>query len=220
MADRPSKLRKLNDFRRALPHVSASALSAVLNEIATEGAPELRSRRDLARATGQLVTDTTPYGQIQQTVLLTAADGTQTTMLVSNPLALLWKASRECSSFASFVAAKLAATPCSPEAPWQLIVYSDEVVPGNQLAHENRRKVWVVYFSFLEFGPAALSKEGAWFCILAKQSIEVAKISGGISQVFGSCLKLFLQARTTCPPVGSPSTLQTEPLSGYGPNLA
>jgi hypothetical protein len=81
--------------------------------------------------------------------------------------------------------------PPSVEKPWRLVLYADEVVPGNQLSHDNRRKVWVVYYSFLEFGSAALAREEAWFCLTTKRSSEVAKISGGMGQIYGKLVKLF-----------------------------
>ena len=72
--------------------------------------------------------------------------------------------------------------------------YSDEVTPGDALVHDNRRKLQVVYFSFLEFGPSVLAREDSWFTIAAKRSSEVCKISGGMSAVFAAVLLLFFGA--------------------------
>ena len=59
MGDRSAKLRKLNDFRRRLPHCTASALSAILAEVNENGVQDgihasanyardsLRNARDL-----------------------------------------------------------------------------------------------------------------------------------------------------------------------------
>ena len=69
--------------------------------------------------------------------------------------------------------------------------YSDEVVPGNALSHDNRRKVWVIYVSFLEFGPLVLQHEDAWLCVMVKRSCDIAKVAAGISQVFAATLKFF-----------------------------
>ena len=86
---------------------------------------------------------------------------------------------------------KLEGNPSSPEAPWNLILYSDEVVPGVALSNHNRRKVWVIYLSFLEFGPITLQNEHAWLPILAYRSMEMkTNISSGISQMFAILLKL------------------------------
>ena len=64
--------------------------------------------------------------------------------------------------------ARVAATPglrgllrraCASPPPWHLVVYSDEVSPGNPLGYVGARKTWAVYWSILEFGQAALSSE-------------------------------------------------------------
>ena len=191
MSERASKLRRLNGFRRALPHVSASALSAILAEVAAEGMPELHSRRDLSAATAELMNESTPYGPIAQTVDVATTDGGTMRLLVAHPLALLWHAVRVARPFANFVQARLSEHPASAVQPWRLVLYADEVVPGNQLSHDNRRKVWVVYYSFLEFGPAALAREESWFCLMTKRSSEVAKVSGGMGQIYGKLVKLF-----------------------------
>ena len=48
--------------------------------------------------------------------------------------------------------AALRSSPSTIESPWGLILYADEVIPGNQLSIRHSRKVWVMYFSFIEFG--------------------------------------------------------------------
>jgi hypothetical protein len=83
----------------------------------------------------------------------------------------------------------IATHPCGFDTPWDLLLYSDEVVPGNQLSFNNLRKVWVLYFSFKQFGPAILSMEDAWFCVLAVRSHTVKQYSGGIAQVFGAIIR-------------------------------
>ena len=127
-------------------------------------------------------------------VPLISTTGEPIDMMVASPLALLWKSVKDCKSFSTMFMNRLAASPPSPEAPWRLVLYSDEVVPGNPLATDNRRKVWVVYFSFLELGPAVLCHEEAWFCVMAKRSHDVNQVSGGMSQVFKAIGKMFFGA--------------------------
>ena len=45
----------------------------------------------------------------------------------------------------------------------KIIEYTDEIVPGRELIKNNDKKIWILYWSFLDFGPAALSNEDAWF---------------------------------------------------------
>ena len=58
MDDRAAKLRRLNSFRRRLPHCSARALAAILKDIKANGMPEggtsrqvLKDARNLQNAT-------------------------------------------------------------------------------------------------------------------------------------------------------------------------
>jgi hypothetical protein len=191
-SDRPSKLRKLNEFRRHLPHVSASALAAVLEEIAKHGVPELHhNRRQLWEATTSEMTMDTPYGTLLTHMDLVTKTGRSLNVCAVNRLALLWKAVQQGGSFTSLLYSTLLDKPSTYEEPWSLIAYADEVVPGNQLSHDNRRKMWVIYISWLEFGAQALQKEESWLCVFSGRSINVNKAAAGISQVFGSMLKMF-----------------------------
>ena len=88
---------------------------------------------------------------------------------------------------------QLALKPCTPDKPWNIILYSDEVTPGNTHSSQNDRKFQAVYWSFLEFGPWALSHEEYWFPLMTEYSSVVKGCSGGLSQVFASLLKLFFE---------------------------
>ena len=82
----------------------------------------------------------TPYGKLLVDVFFIALDGTQQNMLIVQPLALLYRAF-ECSGFQALVLRRLLLYPSTHDIPWHLILYSDEVVPGNPLARANLRKV-------------------------------------------------------------------------------
>ena len=190
MADRSAKLRKLNSFRRKLPHVSARALSSILDEIHQNGVPDMRRREHMLQATALELEEITPYGPLIHDVELHGIDGDVSTVLYINPFALLYK-SAMCVGFATVLSNRLEAIPPSPEAPWQIVLYTDEVVPGNQLLAENKRKLWAIYWSFLELGAAALADENAWFIICCIRSMDVKKIAAGISQLMGRLIKVF-----------------------------
>ena len=80
--------------------------------------------------------------------------------------------------------------PPSHTDPWRLALYSDEVTPGNVLAAVQRRKVWVIYWSFLELGHY-LHHEDVWLPMVAVPPLSVKKVSAGISQVFCQAIKFF-----------------------------
>jgi hypothetical protein len=192
MGDRAAKLRKLNAFRRKLPHCSASALGAILKEIKQHGVPEGATSRDAFRDARDLQNHTaTPFGAIVQTLAVSDKDDVDQQLTIAHPIALLWVASKECLSFSAFFLEKLKDNPPSLENPWHIVLYTDEVTPGNPLATMNNRKFHAIYWSFMEFGVNALSREEAWFTVATEYSVHVSKLSAGLSQVVAKILKCF-----------------------------
>jgi hypothetical protein len=100
--------------------------------------------------------------------------------------------------FARFLLERLRAKSPGRDSPWRLIVYSDEVSPGNQLSHDNRRKLQCIYWSFFEFGPDALQHENAWFVLTAVRSQAIKALDGGMSHLVGALLQdVFLMTPLT-----------------------
>ena len=98
------------------------------------------------------------------------------------PIAFLQHCVDECPAFANYFANTLdSLSPSTPLSPLSLVVYSDEVSPGNQLKHDNKRKLQTIYWSIKELGPAALSAEHFWFVLTTSRSNEVSNIVGGMS---------------------------------------
>ena len=65
--------------------------------------------------------------------------------------------------------------------PLRLIVYCDEITPGNPLAPETRRKCCVWFLSLMEFSHA-LWQESLWIPIATLLSYKMKKLSGTCSQ--------------------------------------
>lgn len=197
MADKPAKLRKLEQLRRTVPHVSASALSAILREV-RDDMPELATRQNIQEARVAATSEDTPYGPIFTTLSLVAVAGAAAhTFDVINPFAYLYYVFFHCLAFRQAFELALLRFPVSAASPWRLIFYCDEVTPGNQLAQDNKRKVWAFYFSFLELGSAMLSQEDAWFCIAAMRTSRVANCAAGIAQAFSALVKLLFTGLAT-----------------------
>jgi hypothetical protein len=146
--DQVSKKRRLNNFRRSLPHVSAPALSAVLEEVSQGGMPELTSKWELGTATSEELEANTPYGKVSGEAELIAKSGGMLRSASLNPFALPYRAFSRGGGFCRMLIGRHQTCSSSPEAPWQLVMHIDEVVPGTVVNPDNRRKVWVVYFSF------------------------------------------------------------------------
>ena len=196
--DRLGKLRRLNAVRRSIPHISASALSALLSEIEAHGIPELHNRKQIKEATSAIVKQDTPYGQILLPADVITKTGTTSSVLLANPLALLCVAVEQGGGFSNLMEKRLQESPCNIDHPWKLVLYCDEVVPGDAMIASNVRKVWVIYFSFLELGLITLSNENSWFCVAAQRTEDVNRLSAGISQVMGIVIKRFFGSVMGC----------------------
>ena len=135
--DRPSKLIRLNQFRRQLPHITAQALEAVLVTVKKDGVPDLDKRSQMREARNLENNAHTPYGTIMQTVTVTTNTGSTHEVPVANPFALLWASVDGSPKLKALLLERLAVHPSSLESPWHLVLYSDEVTPGNVLCFMN-----------------------------------------------------------------------------------
>ena len=188
---RDAKLRRLNDFRRKLPFATAAALAAILIAVQKEGAPEIHTRNAMREARDNEASSATPFGPMIQEKSLHLVNGGTKNIKFAEPFACLWTAVTTCRPFHDLLYGRLLEKPSSPEQPWTIIFYTDEVTPGNPLATDNKRRFHAIYWSFMELGVNALSREEAWFSILAEYSVFVKEISAGLSQVVAAALKSF-----------------------------
>ena len=100
------KLDELERFRRRIPYTSASALSAVLQEVKRSGVPELDRRKDIREARDAAVGTETEYGPVYAAVDLEPSIGHEASHPKLNfiaPFALLSHLLRVCESFARFI---------------------------------------------------------------------------------------------------------------------
>lgn len=192
--DRATKLRRLNAFRRNKSFCSAVVLAQILKDIKDNGLPDLIDRHAMREARDFITMSSEGgYGPILRQVECRSIDGYPLILNVADPFATLTKAIEESSTFRAFLKTRLELHPPSPEHPWNIILYCDEVTPGNPLATMNLRKFQGVYWSFFEFGVSALSHEESWFTSLTEFSVRVNSVEGGMSYVFATVIKTFFQ---------------------------
>ena len=110
-------------------------------------------------------------------------DGSTFTWLYGNFQQLVVYFVETCPAFREAVAESLARHACSPTQPWHIVLYSDEVVPGNPMRQENERKSWDFYATFREFGKARLSQTRFWLPIAVLRSSIAHRVRGGLSCV-------------------------------------
>ena len=144
-------------------YVSQRALSQVLQQI--KELPELpsaTSRRTLKRARDEKTQSCkTAYGEILCDFRCVAEAGVEIAIPVLHPAAMLAWATERCPPFGEMMERAMETTPPSFLQPRGLVWYSDEIGPGNQLKHSNKRKVQCIYWSMLPLGQHAM---GCEFC--------------------------------------------------------
>ena len=78
-----------------------------------------------------------------------------------------------------------------------MILYTDEVTPGNVLGVQPRRKSQCIYVSLCELGGAVLSIEDAWLAVAICRSKIMKRVDGGVAQLVGKMLALMLPEFST-----------------------
>ena len=153
-ASAKAKAQKVMSVKRALPHCSQSAFTGMVRMAKDMDLSSFPSTRVTYRSFKALSLGDTPFGPMLVSVtLLAKLPYANKELHVVNPFSYLYTAHSTAGGFFDLIQAKVKSTPPSVEKPWRLVMYADEVVPGNQLATRHARKVWVIYFSFLELHP-------------------------------------------------------------------
>ena len=89
-------------------------------------------------------------------------------------------------------AAALRRNPPSLQRPWRALVGYDEFSPGRQLKVDNRRKVMVLSFTFLELGKLALRSDNMWITPVIIRTFEMNQVQGGWAYLFRVFMRQFL----------------------------
>ena len=119
--ERPEKLRKLNAFRRRLPHVSASALAAILTAVHIGSLPDLHDRSALRESRDMQAQQDTSFGPILQHIEVLGKNDVSVQLPIAHPFAMLWTAVTDCRPFMEFFAARILEKPPTPEDPWNIL---------------------------------------------------------------------------------------------------
>jgi len=182
MADhRPVKLARLQNVRDRLPYVSQSALAVILRIAKEEGVPEASTRQHVRAARDATVFQATPYGRIHQSVDVPLTAGGSFALEVQHPFAMLHHAAATSQAFSGLVQRTLLRYPGTPGNPWRLVFYTDGVGPGNPLGYKHLRKFLACYYTFVDFGAAAISDEECWFELSVCRNSIIDTLVGGES---------------------------------------
>ena len=189
------KRRKANELRHSIPHATYQAIAGFVKFAKERDVSDLSGNARFYQRARDAELPRSAFGEVLTTVQLACIDGADAKdVVLVNPAVLIDAATREPGGFSRLFASTLRKHQPSPSAPWNLVLYADEVVPGNQISAQNLRKAWVMYFSFLEFG-SLLADEDAWLPIAAEPSHGLKKVSGGVSQLFAAVVKQLFGAQ-------------------------
>lgn len=97
--------------------------------------------------------------------------------------------------------------------PLGVVVYLDEVTPGNVLRPDNRRKFWAMYLGVKDFAPTALYREQFWLPLAVLRTSVAHQVKGGVSYCFRALLNSMLLAPCQLADIGVAVEL------GSGPRL-
>ena len=154
--ERPAKLQRLDDFRTRIPHASQRALLSILREAREGNLPDCSHSRYIRAARDMVALQDTPFGQVIQEFDVVMSRGHSAKIELTNPHAMLYAASR-CRKFGALLKNTMDSNPCTIAHPWGITTYSDEAQVGNRMKQDNHRSLQAVYWTFLSFGPEALS---------------------------------------------------------------
>ena len=124
---------------------------------------------------------------------------------------LLQHAVRVSPNFRDVLRGMWEANPSTSDTPYHLVCYGDEVVPGNVLRLDNKRKVFCFYVCIREIGDALIKDEHMWFPVAVLRTTIAKEVTGGFSKAMRVLLRRwFLQdkisERGVCLDLGLPGT--------------
>ena len=120
--------------------VSQNALAELLKEL--RELPELptqTSRSSIKRARDVKMDISTPLGPLFTKKTLPGNDGEKVEVVIAEPACHLYYLYKSSEAFGTFLKGEMVGKPSSFESPWNIVLYSDEVSPGNSLKPDNRR---------------------------------------------------------------------------------
>lgn len=161
-----------------MPFVTKSALSKILDHVEKEGVPQLHSRKHMAESTAKFLSKACAYGPIFLSKKLFNSDGSTCEVKILNFWSFL--------DFAFQSGGSLYKLLSSVTASAGLILYTDEIVVGNPLAHKPR-KLWAVYCACQPFG-VHLQDDNSWVTLAIVKSSVVQKLDGQLSQLMKEIL--------------------------------
>ena len=168
---------------KSVPYMSKSSLEQVLKFVKEEGVPELHSRKNMQEANQALTKQKTSSGPLLIDFDLVTLDGQTMPVQCTNLCTFLQFLYKQGGPWYQL----LSKTMAQCQQKLHLVVYADEVTPGNVLAPITARKVWAIYASIKEFH-THLQNADAWVTLCIVRSSTIANVDGHLSQLLKAIL--------------------------------
>ena len=183
-----AKMPRLATFRAGMPYIAQAALAHILSEAQRNSLPK-GSRAVIRKSRDALVQEVTPYGPLHTTMQLPRVSGGVPDLEIQDPVAFMTYMCLHSASYSDMVRRTHEINPSSPSSPWSVVIYNDEVTPGQQLTKVNTRKFQAVYWTVLEYGMEHICDEEAWGEMLFCRSALVSSIEGGMCAMFAKVIQ-------------------------------
>ena len=141
-------------------------------------------RGDLAKAEDMHGQQQTPYGTVIQEMDLPIGCQWE----IAHPMAFLYYLTSISSAFVRVMAHAV-----QVKGSLTIVLYMDEICPGNPNRPEKSRTLQAIYWAFLEWPQYILQRTGAWPIFGVLRSRIVEKHPGGMAELMKHILKLFFQ---------------------------
>ena len=125
----------------------------------------------------------TPYGPVVQRVKLTDTY----TLDYVHPCAYFYYLSMICENFCKFINDTLDTIGTRP---LRIVVYGDEMTPGNPLRPDQGREAWQWSFSILEFPNHVLHSHAGWIHLTTLRTSVLHDLAGGVPMLAKSILHM------------------------------
>jgi len=165
-------------------------LAKLLGQVRDEGLPASFSASTVARERRTTANQDTKYGPLIVELDTVDKKGRAFKVPFASPMAMLSVAAEQSTSFADMLRSLLGMRACSHEHPYSIVLYSDEITPGDPLKAGDR-KIQAVYWSIKEFGSHALANEDLWFTLTTLRSCRVKQLEDGMSHLYKMALHAF-----------------------------
>ena len=146
------------------------------------------TRRKLAEAVTDHATATTPYGPVMQSMDMPFRKLPKWSFV--HPLALLYHLAAISTAFGAMMADSAV-----PGVPMRIIIYIDEICPGNPLRPEKARTLQAIYWALADWPQWLLQRTAAWPCFGTIRSSLVKVLPGQVSALMKRVLYVFFPER-------------------------